>query len=150
MPRVPRTRWRLHRQNPPRGSSDGLRLYGLVASPMGCHRRGHPMTKRWTKYLTNPRCSVTVITFPLYIIPRFPTHLIPNILDFGLSTRRGPVPLCLIACVYSVGEGAELRYRLQLRRNGVCTITILSSHMDVTTNCSLSDDVKEGVSTVSG
>ena len=49
-----------------------------------------------------------------------------------------------------VGEGAELGYQLQLRRNGVCTITILSSHIDVTANCSLFDDVKEGVSTAFG
>jgi hypothetical protein len=58
------------------------------------------------------------------------------------------VPLCPIACVNSVGEGAELGYQLQLRRNWVCTIAILSSHIDVTTNCSLTDDVKEAVSTV--
>lgn len=47
----------------------------------------------------------------------------------------------------SVGE---LGYQLHLRRNRVCTITILSGHRDVTASCFASDDVKEGVSMVSG
>jgi len=97
---------------------------GPVASTVGCRDEvsnddtlGNHLTKLC--YF-----DIIVITFPLYFIFRFPTHFIPNVLDFGFPTRRGPVSLCLIVCMHSVGEEAELGYQLQLRRNRVCMITI--------------------------